>query len=182
MVENKVHRVKTTPLRRLKMSRQTELLASPQDFGRYLLRPLNEEDSIMVGDLLFKSFRGSIDDEGQTRNQWRQLALSTFNRGICRTSSLVLLDGNVPICAMVVVKRGLHRERRSLDLAMTHPDYRGQGLAERLIRQCLHNLRETGIGAVSLWVTEQNTPALGLYRRLGFEVQEDFYYLKVVIT
>lgn len=182
MVENKVHRVKTTPLRRLKMSRKTELLASAQDFGPYRLRRLTDKDGILIGDLLFKSFRGSIDDEGQTRNQWRQLALSTFGRGICQASSLVLLDGDMPVSGMVVVKHGLQFERRSLDLAMTHPDYRGHKLAEHLIRQCLHNLCQIGIDNLSLWVTEQNTSAFRLYRRLGFEQQEDFYYLKVVIT
>lgn len=80
---------------------------------------------------------------------------------------------------MVVVGRG---QSYSLDLAMTHPEYRGMRLAERLIRQCLHNLHETGIEKLSLLVTENNAPAMRLYKRLGFETQEHFYYLKVVIT
>lgn len=80
---------------------------------------------------------------------------------------------------MVVVESG---QLRSLDLAMTHPEYRGMRLAELLIRQSLHNLSAMGIHKLSLCVTEDNAPAMSLYKRLGFETEEDFYYLKVVIT
>ena len=161
------------------MSRRTETLAETQDFMGFSRRTLKPEDATVIGSLLARSFQGSIDDEGQTQKWWRNLALSTFKRGIDYRSSLILFDRNTAICAMVVVGRG---QSYSLDLAMTHPEYRGLRLAELLIRQCLHNLSETGIHRLSLCVTEDNAPAMRLYNRLGFETQEDFYYLKVVIT
>jgi ribosomal protein S18 acetylase RimI-like enzyme len=180
MVENETRKVKAIPLRRLKMSRPTERLAAPINFGKYRCRRLTDVDGAMIGRLLCTSFRGTIDDaEHQTDEQWRNIAIRTFWQGICHKSSLVLFEGNTPICAMVVVP---HRHSRSLDLAMTHPFYRGQGLAELLIRQCLHNLNQTGVQSMSLWVTEQNAPALRLYEKLGFETQSDFYCLKVVFT
>jgi len=179
MVENQSRKVKAIPLRRLKMSRRTELLGAPQDFGALRCRNLTPRDGIMVGKLLARSFQGAIDDEGQTPRQWVSLALNTFWHGICERSSLVLFDGKTPVCAMVVTGGG---QLRSLDLAMTHPKYRGMKLAELLIRQSLHNLNEMGIQKLSLCVTEDNAPAMKLYQRLGFETQEDFYYLKVVIS
>ncbi|CAN5393414.1 hypothetical protein BH10CYA1_BH10CYA1_47620 [soil metagenome] len=179
MVENQPRKVKAIPLRRLKMGRRTESLARPLDFGALRCRRLKPEDASMVGDLLARSFQGSVDDEGQSGKWWRRLAYDTFHRGICLRSSLVLFDDKTPVCAMVVVERG---QLRSLDLAMTHPEYRGMRLAELLIRQSLHYLSETGINRLSLCVTEDNLPAMRLYKKLGFETQEDFYYLKVVIT
>lgn len=179
MVENQTRKVKAIPLRRLKMSRRTLPLAQPQDFGDFRWRLIRFEDTEMIGDLLVRSFQGSIDDEGQSPGWWRQLARHTFSRGMDERSSLVLFDDKTPICAMVVVGRG---QSFSLDLAMTHPEYRGQRLAELLIRQCLHNLHETGIHRLSLLVTEDNAPAMRLYNKLGFKTGEDFYYLKVVIT
>ncbi|MBS1954257.1 MAG: GNAT family N-acetyltransferase [Cyanobacteria bacterium SZAS-4] len=179
MVENQTRKVKAIPLRRLKMSRRTEPLAAPQNFGVARCRTLKPEESVMIGNLLARCFQGSIDDEGQPPQWWRQLARQTFSRGIDEDSSLVLFDEKTPICAMVVVGRG---QSYSLDLAMTHPEYRGLGLAELLIRQCLHNLHQKGIARLSLLVTEDNAPAMRLYNKLGFKTQEDFYYLKVVIT
>lgn len=179
MVENQPRKVKAIPLRRLKMSRRTVSLATPQDFQDFRWRTLKPEDATMVGNLLARSFQGSVDDEGHPSRWWRELARNTFRRGICQSSSLVLFDDRTPVCAMVVVESG---QLRSLDLAMTHPEYRGIRLAELLIRQSLHNLSAMGIHRLSLCVTEDNVPAMRLYKRLGFETDEDFYYLKVVIT
>lgn len=179
MVEHQLLKVKAIPLRRLKMSRRTVSLASPQGFRDFQCRTLEPEDSVMIGKLLTRSFQGSIDDEGHSPKWWRELARNTFARGICDRSSLVLFDEKTPICAMVVVKSG---HRYSLDLAMTHPEYRNLKLAELLIRQCLNNLYELGVDRLSLLVTEDNAPAMMLYEKLGFETEEHFYYLKVVIT
>jgi ribosomal protein S18 acetylase RimI-like enzyme len=178
MVENLTRTVKAIPQRRLKMSRPTELLARPLDFGSFRFRTITVGDVESIGRLLRLSFAGGVDDDYVS--DWRQLALNTFRRGICLRSSVLLLSGKVPICAMVVVFHG--RRSYSLDLAMTHPRYRNQGLAERLIRQCLNNLREMDIDSLSLWVTEENSGALRLYKRLGFEQQDQIYNLKVVIT
>lgn len=161
------------------MSRRTELLTGSPGFSGFQCRTLTRHDAIVVGNLLFTSFHGTIDDENWTRGQWQQRAYYTLSRGVCERSSLLLTDGRIPVCAMVVVEYG---RTRSLDLAMTHPDYRQRGLAEGLIRQCLHNLRQIGIDRLSLCVTEENSAALRLYQKLGFETLEDFYHLKVVIT
>ncbi len=147
MVENQPRKVKAIPLRRLKMSRRTEPLVAPQHFGDFRCRALTPEDAVMVGNLLARGFRGSIDDEGQKPQWWRDLALNTFKHGICQRSSLVLFDGETPVCVMVVVGRG---QLRSLDLAVTHPEYQGRGLAKLLIRQSLHNLNAAGIPKLSL--------------------------------
>lgn len=49
-----------------------------------------------------------------------------------------------------------------------HPDYRRQGLAERLVDSLVAGLREKGSRCLTLEVRQSNTPAIGLYEKLGF--------------
>jgi ribosomal protein S18 acetylase RimI-like enzyme len=48
-----------------------------------------------------------------------------------------------------------------------HPDYRGRGLGERLIRASLDAARGEGFERIELSVYGQNTRAVALYRRVG---------------
>lgn len=49
-----------------------------------------------------------------------------------------------------------------------HPDYRGRGLGERLIRAALDAARAAGFERIELSVYGRNTRAAALYRRVGF--------------
>jgi ribosomal protein S18 acetylase RimI-like enzyme len=48
------------------------------------------------------------------------------------------------------------------------PDYRGRGVADRLVDTVCAEARHAGATAVTLWVTETNDRAIAFYRRLGF--------------
>jgi ribosomal protein S18 acetylase RimI-like enzyme len=48
------------------------------------------------------------------------------------------------------------------------PDYRGQGVADKLVEAVCERAREAGAVTVTLWVTEMNDRAIALYRRHGF--------------
>jgi ribosomal protein S18 acetylase RimI-like enzyme len=49
-----------------------------------------------------------------------------------------------------------------------HPDYRGRGIGERLIRASLDAARAAGFERIELSVYGRNTRAAALYRRVGF--------------
>jgi ribosomal protein S18 acetylase RimI-like enzyme len=49
-----------------------------------------------------------------------------------------------------------------------HPDYRGRGLGERLIRAALDAARAAGFERIELSVYGRNARAAALYRRVGF--------------
>ena len=51
-----------------------------------------------------------------------------------------------------------------------HPGYRGLGLAEALMRFAIAKVREAGAALMTLEVRSSNTPAVTLYRKLGFDV------------
>lgn len=50
------------------------------------------------------------------------------------------------------------------------PDWRGRGVGRRMMVEALQLARAAGRGRVALYVVEGNTPAVRLYRSLGFQV------------
>jgi ribosomal-protein-alanine N-acetyltransferase len=61
-----------------------------------------------------------------------------------------------------------------------HPDCRGLGLGEAMMRHVVARVRGAGASFVTLEVRQSNTPALTLYKKLGFEVMgtRKNYYTK----
>ncbi len=51
------------------------------------------------------------------------------------------------------------------------PEFRRQGIGERLIRQTLDAARAFGLRRVELTVRENNAVAIALYKRVGFEIE-----------
>ena len=55
------------------------------------------------------------------------------------------------------------------------PDARGLGLGRALVLKSLHGFRAAGLRRVYLEVTAENTPAVELYRSVGFRVIRTMY-------
>lgn len=55
------------------------------------------------------------------------------------------------------------------------PQYRGLGLGRALVLKSLHGFRSAGLHRVYLEVTGENTPAVELYRSIGFELVRTMY-------
>lgn len=53
------------------------------------------------------------------------------------------------------------------------PQYRGQGLAGRVIKASSHYLYRNGIKVVYLGIESDNQPALSAYQKIGFEVSHN---------
>jgi ribosomal-protein-alanine N-acetyltransferase len=51
-----------------------------------------------------------------------------------------------------------------------HPNYRGIGIGERLLRENVKQLKDLGAKRVILEVKVDNIQALNLYRKLGFKI------------
>jgi ribosomal protein S18 acetylase RimI-like enzyme len=52
--------------------------------------------------------------------------------------------------------------------------YRGHGLGSVLLSRCAETLRRSGFEAITLTVTEANSPAVRLYERFGFSQRHRF--------
>lgn len=61
---------------------------------------------------------------------------------------------------------------------VTHPAWRGQGIARAVLNDIAHFARERGLTALDLHVWEGNTAALHLYESLGFVERQRELYLR----
>ena len=71
-------------------------------------------------------------------------------------------------CDIVPKPRPIYAHAGVLGLALL-PEFRGQGLGDRLMRQTLDDARAFGLQRVELTVRENNKNATALYKAIGFE-------------
>jgi ribosomal protein S18 acetylase RimI-like enzyme len=84
---------------------------------------------------------------------------------------VVLSEGEVVgWCDIVPKSRPVHAHVGVLGLALL-PEFRGQGVGGRLVRQTLDAARAFGLHRVELTVREDNKNAIALYRKIGFEIE-----------
>jgi len=70
----------------------------------------------------------------------------------------------------VVGYAGMHMiwEQAHVTNIAVHPEHRGRGCGERLLRALICAARRRGVRQMTLEVRASNAPAQGLYRKLGF--------------
>jgi ribosomal protein S18 acetylase RimI-like enzyme len=126
-------------------------------------------DREALADLMLDAYRGTIDYEGESREDAitevdRTLAggygefLGAFSRVVEREQQLA------SACLFT-----LHEGHPWLSVSMTRPRWKRHGFARGLLDECLNQLAEARYQEIGLLVTEGNSAAEGLYRSLGFE-------------
>ncbi len=70
--------------------------------------------------------------------------------------------------SVTVQPQGLERRKWYISAVATHPDYRGRGIARRLMEAAIGHIRERGGELALLSVRADNEPAYQLYLSLGF--------------
>lgn len=84
-------------------------------------------------------------------------------------AQFVALDGERVVGWADIFPAWAHAVAHCGQLGMgVHPDYRGQGIGERLLAACIAKARTRGITRIELEARSDNQPAIGLYRKLGF--------------
>lgn len=138
-----------------------------------VIRKAAEEDTgrlVEVRRQFQQLLKGSRGDEGFAR------ALEGyFKKHVPAGTCVVWLaedGGEVAACAVLTLAEDLPGLKNPsgrvgyLHNVYTHPQYRRQGLAEKLVGNCLQSAKEWGAGRVCLGATEQGRP---LYEKLGFQ-------------
>jgi len=140
------------------------------------LRPVTPADE----DFLFRVYQGTRDDitesplgdsekSGFMAMQFTAQQTDYESRFPHSAHSIILVDG-LPHGRIWVDRRS--DEIRLLDIALL-PERRNQGTGRILLDRLIAEARETG-ASLRHSVYKTNTDALRLYRRLGFEIVEDF--------
>ncbi len=57
------------------------------------------------------------------------------------------------------------------------PDYRGKGLAGKLIAQCEEHLHDMGLKIIACLIEDWNTPSLSAFTKAGYSVYDGVLYL-----
>ena len=127
--------------------------------SRYFVRRMKEEDLPSVRAIEALSFSSPWSD-------------NTFRGEIQNTSiSFPLVVVRRPadeVVAYVIFWK--IREDVQVNNIAVHPDCRGQGIAEALMRYVIDKVRKAGATFMTLEVRPSNTAATNIYKRLGFDV------------
>lgn len=71
---------------------------------------------------------------------------------------------------------GTHDTRKGwINRLSVHPDYRGRGIARRLVRECERGFRSQGIGIFAALIERENEASLDVFRKLGYDATDIVY-------
>ena len=128
------------------------------------------------------AYRGHVD--AQINDQYHTLSGSLrFLNNIVRfpgcgvfdpESSLVALERKTNNLIGLILCSRVRGDVGHVTQVCVLPEYRSRGIGEALMAATSLNLRKRNFGALSLTVTEANTGAVELYKRLGFDTKRVF--------
>ena len=131
------------------------------------------EDAQALGLLMFESYQGTIDYDGETLEQSIQEMQETLNGKygkLLNENSYVIYENGLAVSAVIFVF--FSKENMPLlAFNMTHPTFKGRGLSQKLIAKGLNSLIDSGYQNACLVVTEGNQPAQMIYEKLGFRTR-----------
>ncbi|HZS99147.1 MAG TPA: GNAT family N-acetyltransferase [Terriglobales bacterium] len=155
---------------------------APSIYPDFEIRPWLDSDYQSAAAVITAAYRGHVDAE--INDQYRTLSGSLrFLNNIVRFPGCGQFDPD----ASFVVNHKVTRHMAGLILCsrVRHdvghvtqvcilPEYRSRGVGEALLACTANALRKRKFSLLSLTVTEANTRAVDLYRRLGFDLRRVF--------
>ena len=146
------------------------------------IRSWAESDYQASAAVITASYRGHVD--AQINDQYHTLSGSLrFLNNIVRfpgcgvfdaESSFVAIDRKTRSMVGLILCSRVRADVGHVTQVCVLPEYRGRRIGELLLAATEANLRKRGFSALSLTVTEGNTRAVALYRRLNFETKRIF--------
>ena len=146
------------------------------------VRRWSEPDYQPAAALITSAYRGHVDAE--INDQYRSLTGSLrFLNNIVRFPGCGVFDPESSFVAMhkptrtqagIVLCSRIRHDVGHLTQVCVLPEYRSHGIGECLVHAAAANLTQRNFSLLSLTVTQANTRAVDLYRRLGFETKRIF--------
>src|SRR4051794_28244011 len=146
------------------------------------IRPWAEADYQPSAAVITASYRGHVD--AQINDQYHTLSGSLrFLNNIVRfpgcgvfdaESSFVALDRKARAMVGLILCSRVRADVGHVTQICVLPEYRGRRIGELLLAATEVNLRKRNFSALSLTVTEANSKAVALYRRLNFDSKRIF--------
>lgn len=135
----------------------------------FTFRAVSLADAEMLGVLMDVAYQGTVDHEGESRAQCveeiRGTLTGKYGPFLDFASFLIEENGQAVSTALLT----LWKEQPLVAFSMTAPGAQGKGYAGFLLKQAISALYAKGYPELFLAVTDANTPAVSLYKKLGFE-------------
>jgi ribosomal protein S18 acetylase RimI-like enzyme len=146
------------------------------------IRPWADADYQPSAAVITASYRGHVD--AQINDQYHTLSGSLrFLNNIVRfpgcgvfdaESSFVAFDRKARTMIGLILCSRVRNDVGHVTQVCVLPEYRGRKIGESLLAATGGNLRKRSFSALSLTVTEANSKAVALYRRLNFDTKRVF--------
>jgi len=135
-------------------------------------RTIHRDDLDRLAELWFAAYPPEIaTDLAEALQEMKDMFVGEYG-SFWPDASSIILYGDKPIAAICTVVKAPWEKTLTcpfiIDL-MVHPDARRQGLAAFLLQETARAVQQDGKKHVALRVLVDNTPAITLYRKLGFE-------------
>lgn len=132
-----------------------------------LVRP-GDKEALAI--LLFASYRGTIDDEGDSFADALDEIEKTFRGEYGRflPGCSFVVEGGEFLASACLVSFFEPHDAPLVVFLMTHPESKRRGYARRLLERSMQTLADEGYTRLTLVVTDGNGAAQQLYASLGF--------------
>jgi [ribosomal protein S18]-alanine N-acetyltransferase len=152
-----------------------------QGQDRFFIRRMKEEDLPAVRVIEALSFSNPWSDNtfrGEIQNTAVSFPLVVVRRADNQVDPVGAAVADEEVVAYIIYWQ--IGDDVQVNNVAVHPDCRGLGLGEAMMRYAMGKVRDAGGAFMTLEVRQSNTPALTLYRKLGFEVMgvRKNYYTK----
>ncbi|MGH2683059.1 MAG: GNAT family N-acetyltransferase [Actinomycetota bacterium] len=132
------------------------------------MRGVRPDDAEALGRLMYEAYQGTVDYEGETREESIgevHSAIGGKYGEFLSACSFLIEESSQPACATLVT---LWEGRPLLAFVMTRPDQSRLGMATHLVQRTINALLDQGYEELELFVTRTNEAAIRIYERLGF--------------
>lgn len=150
---------------KLKMSYQIKEIPT---LGNHKPRRIKESDLEHIAHIMLDAYMDTVDYEGESYEdaygELKNVVNDGYGKYIENASFLIEQEGEAASAILI----NLFREQPLITYIFTAKKYSNQGHASTLIKSSIKALQEMGYKEVILYVTEENTNAVALYRKLGF--------------
>jgi ribosomal protein S18 acetylase RimI-like enzyme len=158
------------------------LAAAPPLPAEIEIRRWTESDFNPAASVITSAYRGHVDAE--INDQYRSVNGSMrFLNNIVRFPGCGIFDGASSLVAYyrrlrsmvgVILCSRVKADVGHVTQVCVLPEYRGRGIGENLLAASAQHLRERRFSSLSLTVTEANTRAVDIYKRMGFSILKVF--------
>ncbi|HUM05413.1 MAG TPA: GNAT family N-acetyltransferase [Terriglobales bacterium] len=149
---------------------------SPAMSTEFLIRPWSEQEYQAAAAVITAAYRGHVDAD--INDQYRTISGSLrFLNNIVRfpgcgvfdpQSSFLVFQKSTGTLIGLILCSHVRPDVGHITQVCVLPEYRSAGLGESLLAATTNNLRQRNFHSISLTVTEANSRAIALYKRIGF--------------